>query len=285
MKTRENYVIREMTLKEVENIAIQWAENEGWNPGLYDALCYYKTDPNGFFVGLLDGIPISCISAISYSENYGFIGFYIVKPEYRGKGYGITIWNAALNYLSNKNIGLDGVIEQQDNYIKSGFELAYSNIRFEGIAEQVLEKFSHIKLLSEVQFNDLIAYDSKFFPVPRPAFLKEWINQPESLGLAAISNNELKGYSVLRKCNIGYKIGPLFADDKFIAEKLFISSLNYLSPGTKFYFDTPEINQNAIGLAHKYEMEKVFSTARMYTDSQPQIDLNKVFGVTTFELG
>ena len=38
-------------------------------------------------------------------------------------------------------------------------------------------------------------------------------------------------------------------------------------------------------LAKKYGMNYVFETARMYTKKPPEIDVQKVFGVTTFEVG
>ena len=55
------------------------------------------------------------ISAVRYPEDFGFIGLYIVVPEQRGRGYGIQLWNAAMQRLAGCNIGLDGVIEQQEN--------------------------------------------------------------------------------------------------------------------------------------------------------------------------
>ena len=133
MKKRIRYIIRTMERSEVD-FAVDLAANEGWNPGLYDAVCFFKTDPNGFFVGLLDGEPIGCISGISYSGGFGFIGFYIVIPERRGQGYGIQLWDAALAHLKGHTVGLDGVVAQQPNYKKSGFALAYRNIRYEGVA-------------------------------------------------------------------------------------------------------------------------------------------------------
>jgi predicted GNAT family acetyltransferase len=42
-------------------------------------------------MGFIDNEPISSISAVAYNKDFGFIGSYIVKPEYRGKGYGIQI--------------------------------------------------------------------------------------------------------------------------------------------------------------------------------------------------
>jgi len=86
----ENFTIKAMTQEEV-GVAVDWAAKEGWNPGLHDGDCYYSADPNGFLVGCLDHEPIATISVIRYGESFGFLGFYIVRPEYRGKGYGIQI--------------------------------------------------------------------------------------------------------------------------------------------------------------------------------------------------
>lgn len=285
MIKQDKYTIRNMSADEVKNIAVEWAAQEGWNPGLYDADCFYKTDPNGFFVGLLDDEPIACISAVAYNDEFGFIGFYIVKPEYRGSGYGLKIWNATINYLNKQNIGLDGVVDQQSNYMKSGFRLAYRNIRYEGIAHSTADKFPEVVGLSDVSLNEIFKYDTKLFSLPRPQFLNCWFQQPESITFAAIQNGKVAGYSVIRKCRNGYKIGPLFADSKELAEKLFLSLNNCVKSRTTIYLDTPEVNNNAVELAENYCMKKVFETARMYTKSQPEIDVNKIYGVTTFELG
>lgn len=106
--TEQKYLIRTMTAAEIA-LAVDWAAAEGWNPGHQDADCFYQGDRQGFFVGLLDGEPIATISAVKYNQEFGFIGFYIVKPEYRGQGYGWQIWQRALDYLQGCNIGLDGV--------------------------------------------------------------------------------------------------------------------------------------------------------------------------------
>src|SRR5260221_1744673 len=124
--------IATMTRAEVD-FAVGLAASEGWNPGLHDATPFHATDPEGFLVGRVDGEPIGCISAVSYGGTFGFIGFYIVVPRERGKGHGFALWRAAMARLARHNIGLDGVLAQQANYRRSGFRLAYSNIRFERI--------------------------------------------------------------------------------------------------------------------------------------------------------
>ena len=55
--------------------------------------------------------------------------------------------------------------------------------------------------------------------------------------------------------------------------------------GDPIFLDVPEINSAAQAMVGELELAPVFETARMYTGPKPTIDLFKVFGVTTFELG
>ncbi len=286
MESKSDFSIRTMSPSEVDTIAVEWAAREGWNPGLHDAACFHATDPDGFLVGCLDGEPVACISAVAYDHTFGFIGCYIVRPEYRGNGYGWQLWCAAMAYLGTRNIGLDGVADQQENYRKSGFRWAYSNLRYEGRAPAVAGLPPGIVPVSELPFGALLAYDTALFPVPRARFLSGWLALPESYACAAVDAGGLVlGYGVIRRCRSGYKIGPLFADDADTAGKLFQSVCRFVEPDTRIYLDTPEPNRAAVGLAERHGMAKVFGTARMYTGPQPAIDLDKVFGVTSFELG
>jgi GNAT superfamily N-acetyltransferase len=273
-----------MTRNDID-IAIEWAAIEGWNPGLYDADSFHAADPHGFFIGELQNEPIATISAVKYGETFGFIGFYIVKPEYRGKGYGLKIWNAGMKYLKDLNIGLDGVISQQNNYKKSGFELAYRNIRYEGFSDCHHPENFKIVQLSSLPFETIDSYDSQFFPDNRSIFIKSWIRQPESNALGILQDDRLSGYGVIRKCRSGYKIGRLFENNPQTAEALFLALTARIKPSEPIYLDTPEINRDAVALAEKYHMKPMFETARMYTVANPDIQLNHLYGVTSFELG
>jgi GNAT superfamily N-acetyltransferase len=285
MKVAANdYVIRAMTRSELD-FAIRLASQAGWNPGLHDADCFYQTDPNGFLIGLLNDQPIGCISAVSYPGNFGFLGFYIVVPEYRGQGYGIQLWNAAINYLRGHNIGLDGVLEQQSNYQRSGFQLAHRNIRYAAMVEVEQADTKNIVDLRQVAFADLCAYDRPLFPADRARFLKAWIQMPQAKAIAMLEDQAIVGYGVIRQCHQGYKIGPLFANSSQIAEALLLNLARHPELGSLLYLDLPEINKAAIALADRYQMKPVFETARMYTQAQPTVAGDRIFGVTTFELG
>ncbi len=270
-------------------MAIDWAGTEGWNPGLFDADCFYAADPNGFLMGWLDDEPIATISAVKYGDSFGFIGFYIVKPDYRGQGYGMQIWNAALAYLRDRTIGLDGVVAQQENYAKSGFTLAYNNIRYQGIGGGVLPTNSAIVPLSTLPFEAVCDYDRLFFPDRRTEFLQCWINQPQSTAIgipnSQLNHQPLAGYGVIRPCRSGYKIGPLLADSPEFAEQLFLALKASVPDDSPIFLDIPDGNLAAIELVQRHNMMTVFETARMYLGTHPDLPIHRLFGVTTFELG
>ena len=280
----KTYTIRTMTRKEV-NLAVEWAAQEGWNPGLHDADCYFTADPNGFLIGLLDDEPIATISAINYSASFGFIGFYIVKPEYRGKGYGLHIWNVGLQYLAGRNIGLDGVVAQQDNYKKSGFKLAYRNIRYQGTGGGPAPQNKNIVALATLPFDAVAQYDHPFFPADRAQFTQAWIKQPDCHALGIMDKGNLAGYGVIRPCRTGYKIGPLFADTPELVEALFLALKSKVQATEPIFIDTPEGNQAAVALAERHDMQVAFETARMYTGDLPKLPISCLFGVTSFEIG
>ena len=244
--------IRNMSEQELA-MALEWAASEGWNPGLDDAKCFYTADPMGFFLGELEGRPVGCISAVAYDNSYGFLGLYVVAPDYRGKGFGFKLWQVAMAYMNGRNVGLDGVLAQQANYLKSGFTLAYRDIRYQGKGGG--SKPNGLIDLSSVPFEDIARYDAMVFPAPRPNFLRRWIEQPYGAALGVLNNQRLIGYGVLRPCRQGFKIGPLFADDPETADTLFTGLASRVSD-QPIFLDTPEANPAAIELANRHKMHR-----------------------------
>lgn len=276
-------VIRTATRDEVD-IMLDWAAAEGWNPGLNDADAFHTADGEGYLIGLIEGEPIACISVVTYGDDFAFLGFFICRPDFRGRGHGMAIWNAGLASLRGRTIGLDGVVEQQPNYIKSGFKLAHRNIRYRGPASGETIAAPNLSKIDATGIADAVVdYDRPFFPSNRERFLRAWIKPPRST-LAYTSNGKLLGYGTIRACREGRKIGPLFAETKAVAEALF-SALTAPWPGEPIFLDVPEPNAAAIALAESRGMTPVFETARMYRGPAPEIPLKRIFGITTFELG
>ena len=274
--------------------AVEWAATEGWNPGISDARCFASVDPNGFIGGWLGDRMIASISVINYSPRFAFLGFYIVESPYRGQGYGYYLWRHAMLHAGNRLVGLDGVLAKQDDYRRSGFELAYRNVRYGGCLPAKIN-IGRAECPSEVEIapidrvtQDIVAFDRKVFPASRDAFLQSWVSAPGHVARAAYIDRELAGYGVIRPCRNGHKIGPLFAQDRQVAEALLSALL--VGSGIKdgsgnIFLDVPVPNQASVVLAQDLGLKPVFETVRMYTGRAPEIALGKIFGVTSFELG
>jgi GNAT superfamily N-acetyltransferase len=274
--------IRVMRPAELQ-LALDWAAAEGWNPGLADVGPFLAADPEGFLLGCLDGEPVGCISLVRYGDAFAFLGFYIVRPEWRGRGYGLVLWQAAMARAARRNVGLDGVVAQQANYRKSGFALAHRNIRYGGQLIGAPPQEPRLVDVAAVPFAALAAYDRLHFPAPREAFLRAWIDPPRR-ALALASEGEIRGYGVVRDCHAGAKVGPLFADDPATAE-LLLRALAATTEERPLLLDVPEPNAAARAIAERHGLRPVLETARMYTDAPPPLPLQRIFGITTFELG
>jgi hypothetical protein len=276
--------IRPMRPEEI-SIAIDWAAAEGWNPGLADAACFATVDPQGFLIGELKGETAATVSCVNYGETFAFLGFYIVRADLRGRGYGLQIWNAAIAHAGSRVIGLDGVVAQQENYRKSGFKLAHANVRYGGtLAPRPEVPRPDVMPLNKIPLADVEAYDATVFPAPRPAFLCAWVWQPGHIARAVVRDGRLAGWGVIRPCRTGRKIGPLVADDRAAAE-IVLSALLSAAGGGEIFLDVPGTNRDAIALAQDLGLAPVFETARMYTGAIPPLRLERIFGITSFELG
>ena len=266
-------------------LAIDWAGGEGWNPGLGDARAFGAVDPGGFLVAELDGAPAAVISVVNYDAAFAFLGFYIVRPDLRGRGIGFALWQAGLAHAGARSIGLDGALAQQANYARQGFAFSHRNIRYRALGEGLHRgpEAGGCVDLQAVPFEQVAADDARVFPAARPAFLRAWLDTPGHVGRAVIREGRLDGWGVVRPARTGWKIGPLNAEDVQAAEAV-LAALIAAADGEVF-LDLPEPNAAAVALAERHGFAPVFETARMYRGTVREVALERVYGVTSFELG
>lgn len=278
--TPPQLTIRRMTPADCA-LAIDWAAAEGWNPGLNDADCFYQADPDGFFMAEVDGTPAGFISAVAYNEQFGFVGLYITRPDLRRYGTGMALLHAAQGYLGERTIGADGVLNMVPKYLQIGFCPAHKNARYQGGGVSCASSLADPVDLS---FTELEEYDRRFFPASRSSFLQNWINQPGGCFRMVRAGGRMIGYGLMRPCRQGFKIGPLFADSPDIADELYRSLASHATESPVF-LDLPVCNKEALALAERYGMTKVFETERIYRGAPPVLPLDQVYGITSFELG
>lgn len=266
--------IRQLTLPQIGTL-LDWAADEGWNPGLADAAAFHATDPNGFIGAFAGDTMVAGIAAVAYDQGFGFIGLYICHPHWRGQGHGKAVWDAGLAYLGNRTIGLDGVPEQQGNYAAMGFVKAYESVRMSGtLTGQGGAGTVPAPAVTEA----MLALDAACFPAVRPAFLARWLSPPHRL-LTVVRDGDLAGYAVLRPCREASKLGPVFARDLAAATAL----LDQVEGPVQI--DVPAAQAGWIDLLTQRGFTPGFATARMYRGAAPLLAMGQVFAITSLELG
>ncbi|MBJ7907390.1 GNAT family N-acetyltransferase [Streptomyces sp. DSM 110735] len=278
----QDLVVTQATLADWPVISA-WAAAEGWNPGLSDGPAFFAQDPEGFFLGRIDGEPVSAVSVVNYGDDYAFLGCYLVRPDLRGQGHGLTTWKTALAHAGTRTVGLDGVVAQQDNYRRSGFELAHRTARYTGPAPTGPVP-DGVRPAEAADLAAVTVYDSACSPADRPRFLAEWLTLPGHRAFVREDGGRLTGYGVIRPGHDCPRVGPLFADTADDARAL-LTALSAEVAGQQVAVDIPEPNKAAVALALDLGLTPSFETARMYTGQVREHALDRVFGVATLELG
>lgn len=267
------------------DVMIEWAAEEGWNPGLGDASPFWAADPDGYWIADSEDGPVGAISLVRYDESYCFLGLYITRPEHRGQGIGRLLWQQAMSAASRRIVGLDGVVAQQENYRRSGFTYAHANIRYGGTIDVVEPPGADLLEVAPVHMPLLTEYDRRFVPAHREAFLREWLKASDGRSsILLLRDGAVAAYGTIRACRNGYKIGPLFSDTETGADLIFRKLAAGVN-GSEIHLDIPEPNASAKALCDRYNLRPVFETARMYRGPDPGLPLARIYGITTFELG
>ncbi len=258
-------ICRTATLGEIE-LMLDWAADEGWNPGLADARAFQEADPQGFFVAEAEGQPVAAISVVNHSPQMAFLGLYICRPDYRGRGIGYALWTHALNHAGARTVGLDGVPAQEANYAKSGFGLAGRTRRLEG----ALDRSDTPPPLATVADLEAIArLDRAANGYDRPAFLAAWTAQSDSRKTVLTRTPQgITGFATARLCRGGCKIGPIVAptvDEALTLARQAASALGR----TSVVIDTPDAPQGLGQRLQDMGFEESFATARMYRGPAP----------------
>lgn len=283
-----NFLIRPIDLPELNQLIV-WAELEGWNPGINDASLLWQMDPEGFLGIELDGKFAGGGAVIRHSASFGFMGLFLVDPAFRNRGLGRILWTARRDSLllrlsAGATIGLDGVDSMVGFYERGGFRRSTRHRRFVSPTGHRFCSGDGCVSATEVPVEQLQAMDGLCFPGGFRQTLMEWISQPGAVSHAVYTHGQLLGYGVLRPCRTGWKVGPLFAEDRRVAETILLSLLE-AAGGEPVYVDAPDNNPEAARLLKSFGMEEVFGCERMYLGPEPSVDPRRIFGITTLEAG
>lgn len=269
--------------REGVRLALEWAQAEGWQPGLGDSIPFHAADPEGFFRSRVDERTVATMSVVRGSDSLAFVGLYIVEPGHRGIGIGKALWEDVLARYEGFTLGLDAVPAQVSAYESAGFIASHVNARYSSDDLPTPDGRIEVMPAADLDFDAVVAYDGRHFFGPRPDFLRYWIAGEGRDAVVTTRDGEITGFAASRRADTGHRIGPVFADDPDIARSLILELASRVSGPVGI--DLPEVNLAGIELVGSLGMERAFETTRMYRGFAPPLPLDRIYGITTIELG
>lgn len=298
-----NYVIRKVSsVEEMRHTITKLQTIQGSMPAIDDSALFYNTDPDGMFIGQLNGETISCITVVKYGSSFAFLGTYIVLKEFRGNGYGLALFKHAIESVPlTYNIALDTVpgknlLYQKWGFVESKFMSRWIEIDIKPALEK-LDSFNSrtdatIQPASAVDFYILSAYDDEVFGAPHHLVLKGLLDGPNTITIAATNQSgELVGFVAARKMIAmeRWRLAPLFADNVLIARGILQAIFREMiatDADRKFaMFEIFLTNPNASVLAEQLNARPIYDMVRMFTKGPLEFKTEKVFGFCAGELG
>lgn len=243
-----------------------WMVAEGWDPGYGDAQVAVALDKRALVISMLDSKPVSALSLLRVSEQYAFLGNYIVHPAFRGRGFGLATWRAVLPHAGARVIGLDTVPERLATYRDAGFTAAGATFTYQGAIARTFGRpaDTHIRDLESSDYEAVVALDAACSPFERSAFLAAWLAANGTRTLVYADRGQVRGFGAIRPSRAGYRIGPLIAENPQAALALF-DALAAPYPGELVYLNCPELNGPGGDIARSRGLERVGHTVRMYS--------------------
>ena len=257
-----------------------------------------------FFIGELNGERISCIAVVKHGEASACVGYYIVLELFRGKGYGLKTWEAALESVgSDCNVQLYSVMEMQSKYENLGFSSGWLSRRYTFTVARAEESLSDFQLPSsvgavfpagQVSFEKLVEYGADMMGSSQACrlMLAAWISHSQESSWAAISSRgDVLGYLIMTKTarfpHEGYRIGPFYSDSAPVARSLLKVAVEYSSHKNPAYLflDLPfAINLEGAGIMEEFGARICFSAVFMATRDIPDVPHRKVYGAASEEI-
>ncbi|KAJ4397906.1 hypothetical protein N0V91_010597 [Didymella pomorum] len=177
--------------------------------------------------------PQGCVLALPYPNGTGWIGFFLVASSHRGHGLGGALWRGMDDVWAQngtKVIGLDGVEEQVATYERRGFVDVGRIVLMSCSASAVAtlkgysdgESDDDVRDIKKADREGLRKLDKMYTGLDRGRY---WVSsdllaREDVFGFAHYTNNQLSGFVLVRGCEEGHRVGPLFAPSAAVASQL-----------------------------------------------------------------
>ncbi len=161
-----------------------------------------------------------------------------------------------MKYLGKRNVGLDAVLAEQQNYEKSGFKTHYRNVRFAGMGGGGPSTPDVADLTIFSSKKSLHMTEACLPPHARVSWIIGWSRRWGRLGNSATKAGISPATAWCAPVVIGCSIGPLFADTPAAADQLFQALRRHVPESVSLFIDAPDANKEALALAQRHGFTK-----------------------------
>lgn len=226
-------------------LGMKLSRQAGWNQLEADWRRFIEMEPEGCFVGELEGRAVGT-TATCTCRSTAWIAMVLVDFNFRRKGVGTALLKHSICYLEERQvetIRLDATPLGRPVYEKLGFEPDYRLSRFEGIAQPCSRSSAADGAVPET-FAEMIEFDKRMTGRERSKMLGRLFEEfPESIRLVRRAG-KLEGFITKRPGANAIQIGPCTATP-YAGPLLLRDALNRCA-GEPVYVDVPLDNAEAM---------------------------------------
>lgn len=188
-----------------------------------------------------DGRPQGCVIVYKFSNSTGWLSFFVTTASYRGYGLGRELFRAGMDYFhkfGTEYIGLDSVAEQRGTYGRRGFVetdlvaiCERHDVKDIPFANGALREGEKIVDLKNLSLDELAKSDFAHCGLERTRLwtTEALFHRRDAAGLAVVDQHDtLKGWVLIRRCELGYRFGPVYAERKDVASLLLHAAMESL---------------------------------------------------------
>ena len=253
--------VRPMTVADI-SLGLRLARQAGWNQMEADWRRFLALQPDGCFVGELNGSAVATTAAFIFGP-VAWIAMVLVEIESRRQGVATTLLKHALDFLDGqgvKTVRLDATAAGQPVYEKLGFVPEYPLTRYMGIAPVgcavhtfSLEEHTSLERCAQhtLRFStdQIAAFDCRMTATPREKMLARLFGESPDLTRVWDREGQLEGFITGRRGANATLIGPCIATAR-AGPALLIAALDCCA-GQPVFMDVPRDNAPAIEIAEK----------------------------------
>ncbi|MEN6336373.1 MAG: GNAT family N-acetyltransferase [Phycisphaerales bacterium] len=250
-----------MTITDIP-LGLRLTRQAGWNQLEADWLRFLAMQPDGCFVGELDGQAVATTVTCVLGP-VAWIAMVLVETTARRQGIATALLRHALDFLDGsgvETVRLDATSAGRPVYEKLGFRPEYLLTRYEGIVPEGIERAGAIHA-GEREYGEIVAFDQETTGTPREKMLTPLFKESPQGVHVVRREGRLEGYVSLRRGANATQIGPCIATPS-AGETLLCGALSFCA-GRRVFIDIPGDNVPAVEVAQRCGLQPQRQFTRM----------------------